>query len=712
MTTSELIRRAVPPFLWIGWLLLFPASAARPETIRVSVWKIGASTTAEAEDKAFHEGAAFLREAKPDVILLEGVRNRDACLRLIEALGRTNYNLATCSSFNQPRTVETTNIAGLEELKRTYQSRIAKAQADLMSIHRELAERQTALGTLGKDLLAQGAMNWPEVPAERVTEYTDISKEVDKLRAQERELLRRGYKDAHPLVQTVRTLLRSYSTQRAELERNFPTLKYLGSLEDMGTNAPAQEIVGKLTDIRKLSGQAAVSGNALSNLEFEASRIISVETKIAEAERFRLEQQRAGRRATEVAILTRRSASGSNVEHWDGEGPDDNPGGFAYATIKSGTGRVICYSAARADSTKASEALKQLLTRIGSITHEGQEGSAAVIVGFGLGTGGVGDTQADALTLLREAGFIDGLRDLPTAQRTVLESHLARAGLTSLFVQGVTYPFSPQMVSNPGLGLCLLVCDVEVDPTRVAAALRARSELQTAAQHAPVPPPATARRWDPYVLPAGAALVFGLGTLWVWRRGRKAQRRAALQIGAGHEPSQGSAYMVVLAPKSGGQPRDLDYTGAPMGKAVVHVETPIMTQTQSASWQHRALAAEAAAERAQAMAQQGLLRELGAWLKQKVVRKLLADRADLIAGQQAATREVMAVDQRLARIEAQIQHQNRAYVRRIEELTADLHAAKEENRELIRARIAQVKLEMDAAREKLLKAEKEDSTSS
>jgi len=63
---------------------------------------------------------------------------------------------------------------------------------------------------------------------------------------------------------------------------------------------------------------------------------------------------------------------------------------------------------------------------------------------------------------------------------------------------------------------------------------------------------------------------------------------------------------------------------------------------------------------------------------------------------------VLDVDDRLTRVELQIQQQNQAYQRRIEELTRQLIAAREESRELIRAQIAQVKAEMEAARARLL----------
>jgi sugar-specific transcriptional regulator TrmB len=70
--------------------------------------------------------------------------------------------------------------------------------------------------------------------------------------------------------------------------------------------------------------------------------------------------------------------------------------------------------------------------------------------------------------------------------------------------------------------------------------------------------------------------------------------------------------------------------------------------------------------------------------------------------QQAATLKALAVEERLTRIEQQIQRQNASYEARIEKLTRELMVAKEESRELIRARISQVKAEMEAARARLM----------
>jgi uncharacterized coiled-coil protein SlyX len=62
--------------------------------------------------------------------------------------------------------------------------------------------------------------------------------------------------------------------------------------------------------------------------------------------------------------------------------------------------------------------------------------------------------------------------------------------------------------------------------------------------------------------------------------------------------------------------------------------------------------------------------------------------------------KVLAVEERLAKIEAQIAAQNLGYQQRIEELTKELITAKDENRELIRNQIRQVRAEMETARER------------
>ena len=98
----------------------------------------------------------------------------------------------------------------------------------------------------------------------------------------------------------------------------------------------------------------------------------------------------------------------------------------------------------------------------------------------------------------------------------------------------------------------------------------------------------------------------------------------------------------------------------------------------------------------------GLLTHLSQWLKEKFVRRLIDDRAQLLEMQQAAALKTLAMDERLAKVERQIQQQNFAYEQRIIDLTRELNAAREGNRELIQAQITQVKAEMEAARARFM----------
>jgi len=119
-------------------------------------------------------------------------------------------------------------------------------------------------------------------------------------------------------------------------------------------------------------------------------------------------------------------------------------------------------------------------------------------------------------------------------------------------------------------------------------------------------------------------------------------------------------------------------------------------------WQQRALAAELKAQQANETIRAGIISYLREWLKQKLFRKLIADRAQLMESQQIATLKALDVNERLSRLEIQIQQQNQAYEQRIDRLTQELAITKEESRALIRTQITQIKAEMESARARLI----------
>jgi hypothetical protein len=172
---------------------------------------------------------------------------------------------------------------------------------------------------------------------------------------------------------------------------------------------------------------------------------------------------------------------------------------------------------------------------------------------------------------------------------------------------------------------------------------------------------------------------FLAGCLALVLRVRKNARRSALRPAAALLPDS-----ITAAPP-------------PESPPYVRVEMEGSTQTQSQTWLPRPSAGRQTARMPDAV-RAGVIANLSQWLKQNVVQRLVSDRAELLATQQAAALKVLAVDERLAKIEHQIQQRNQDYERRIDELLKALITAEAENREMIRAQIAFLKAEMEKAR--------------
>jgi flagellar motility protein MotE (MotC chaperone) len=113
-------------------------------------------------------------------------------------------------------------------------------------------------------------------------------------------------------------------------------------------------------------------------------------------------------------------------------------------------------------------------------------------------------------------------------------------------------------------------------------------------------------------------------------------------------------------------------------------------------WRQRAILAEGKAERAQAAIRSGVL----GWMREKIVRTLFSQRAELLSAQQRAELEIRELEQRLEQLHAPLQERISAYEKRIEELEKDLAVKGEENRELIGARINVAKQHLRVERER------------
>jgi hypothetical protein len=137
----------------------------------------------------------------------------------------------------------------------------------------------------------------------------------------------------------------------------------------------------------------------------------------------------------------------------------------------------------------------------------------------------------------------------------------------------------------------------------------------------------------------------------------------------------------------------------PANPALPGVEEPnaLPAGDGSDEWRSRALVAEGKAERAQQAIRSGVM----GWMREKIVRTLFSQRAQLLDAQQKAEAEMNELEQRLEQLHAPLQERITAYEQRIAELERDLAAKGEENRELIGARINVARQHLSMERERM-----------
>jgi endonuclease/exonuclease/phosphatase family metal-dependent hydrolase len=95
--------------VWALALLLAVGSPAWSQTLRVTTWNLqwfpsGSqhSVSASVEEQHISSAAETLRQLKPDVILLQEIRDWTTCDRLASALKGDDYHTLVCSAFRDP----------------------------------------------------------------------------------------------------------------------------------------------------------------------------------------------------------------------------------------------------------------------------------------------------------------------------------------------------------------------------------------------------------------------------------------------------------------------------------------------------------------------------------------------------------------------------------------------------------------------------------
>jgi hypothetical protein len=453
----------------------------------------------------------------------------------------------------------------------------------------------------------------------------------------------------------------------------------------------------------------------------------------------------------EVAILATKTAYLSWAEPWRTADNARSAGGLDFVAVQLGNRRLgfftLAFGSAVSDEHHVDECLRQVMAQVDSVKHWVANQVGTFVVAGSFESALNAQAGSHMFQSAEVAGFLSAIPAGPALAGGTRSSATPSldAGIPFILVEPSTFAADLEAVTATGLRHPLLTCALELDPV-VAAKLRAaqaeqkelKQPAQTVSALATTPPANSPPRASTDVRPELGSVTIpqrrpgSFTTLWfvgmpagllalavaIWVLARRTTPpRAPTPVLIPFSTETGrpnpSSYTIVVSPgpATGSSLPAAEQQPAP--RSLVKIEGSGTTLTQSGlAWNRPPATVDqplgagpalpSTTRDAPAVLPQGLLRLFNRWLKEKLVRKLIADRAELLETQNLATHKTLQVNERLARLEIQIEEQNRAFERRIEELNAELLAAKEENRELIRARIAQVKSEMAAARARVM----------
>jgi hypothetical protein len=440
----------------------------------------------------------------------------------------------------------------------------------------------------------------------------------------------------------------------------------------------------------------------------------------------------------QVAILSKRKAYVTWSEAWRPLKPLTPLPGVAFAAIQAGNQQLGLFTALVSDEKSRDELAQRLLDQLQSIGR--WETNQVDTFVFAASFDPLPTRSRKALTkaslALEQAGLVDATEEIPPELKTTLRSTTSQSkGMADCLFAGLLgFPSNTRITAAPVSDHYPMTCDVELDRDKVATALEIRAEgrRQRAAR----------ARLMGTLTACGVGGALGLGlAIWLRRRIAAGKRTRSpvpptsdlpARIAPTKAPSPLRPVIFAQSPDKNRAPKKPDVPQ--VTRPVLRLQSSPNVERQSADQQPSGSPPTPGPERPgadgprNAVALQapplprgpvalepevsrGVIQEISGWLKQKLVRRLVTDRTELMQAQQIAARMATTLDDRLGRIEEQIQKQNQAYVHRIEALNRELAEAREENRELIRERIAQVKAEMEAARARVIAEADLDNTS-
>jgi uncharacterized protein involved in exopolysaccharide biosynthesis/Mrp family chromosome partitioning ATPase len=173
------------------------------------------------------------------------------------------------------------HLISVDDAQHTYQKQIDDWQERLHTLEGELVRRTAMLGPVaaGSETNSQDAT----VPTEKIVEYTDLVSQIENLKRNKQEL-RLHYTEAWPTVINVQSRIDQATKDKAELERQFPSLARMSVTANRGGTNSAE---ADLTTLRGLKAEVVFTSTLVSNLQWQAQLVLESEPRLNELQRER-----------------------------------------------------------------------------------------------------------------------------------------------------------------------------------------------------------------------------------------------------------------------------------------------------------------------------------------------------------------------------------------------------------------------------------------
>lgn len=450
----------------------------------------------------------------------------------------------------------------------------------------------------------------------------------------------------------------------------------------------------------------------------------------------------AAKPAGQVAIIARQSARSAGTSLWRIGGLNREAGGFAFAVFEMENHLVGIYSVRFADNKTSDEnpaldlqlnilarekSSEQLLDHIAEALPASGGEMDSVVIGGNFGTDPHQPLFVSEATLenLKAAGFESVFSGLPFDQRITESFHskFPGANFQSLWVRNAIRRDPPTTFPSTLSDHSLVNCEIGLPRIESALVAQAESTAPPGTGSPPEPPPidqapletpqpidapkaapVLSYNWwlsHPYVIfwtAAGILILIAVIAQFVGatKRKRRIYKHSHGEILPARITQTNDSSAVVTCPVCDVSliiPAKALPSNEPMLQAPSGSEFPLpyfdvcCDHGNNLSWRERALHAERRAEHAGELVKQGLLPHVAQWMKDKFLRRLLTQRAELRQTHQASTQHVADLEERLSRVNHQLRHKLTQYEERIHELEKESLDKDQVNRELLKAKI-------------------------